>query len=375
MQTIEKMQRLGSAATWDSCGGVKQKSLRKAGIPASYADFIHDCSSTAENCKLVKVLQSNSCLHDCRYCVNSCGKQQKLELEPEELAHGFNAFVKAGMVQGLFLSSGVAGNVERATEKIVETARLLRRKHNFQGYVHLKVLPTTPKEQVMQLAKYANRLSLNLEVPGKGFFEGLSSTKDYANDLMKRLRWVDEAKRKGRIASFTTQFILGTAGETDLDVLKRMNRLYDETNLHRTYFSAFQPIKGTALDGMAGEKEAREHQLYQADWLLRVYGFKLGEVKLGLDEEHNFGLARDVKFEVALGNPNNFPVDVNHASREELLRVPGIGPKGVEKVLELREKKRFREFKELRKAGVIVKRAQSFIQVEGARQARISRFW
>jgi predicted DNA-binding helix-hairpin-helix protein len=374
MLVLEKMRRLGMAASWDSCGGVKQKSLRKSKIPAGYASFIHDCSATAEQCRLVKVLQSNACIHDCRYCVNSSCRQRKVELEPEEIARAFNAFARQGIAQGLFLSSGVSGNAERATGKVIESARLLRQRFNFQGYVHLKVLPTTPKEQVFELAEYADRLSLNLEVPSGSYFQGLGSTKDYAVDLERRLRWIDEAKRKGLVKSFTTQLILGAAGETDADVLGRMNSLYRETSLHRTYFSAFQPIKGTGLEKADAERPAREHQLYQADWLLRKYGFRLREIKLGLDEGGNFGLARDVKLEVAKNNPGLFPVDVSHATLEELLRVPGIGPVGAERVLRLRARERLLGFKDLRKAGVIVKRTQGFIQVEGQRQSRVLEF-
>lgn len=374
MQTIEKLQRLGAAASWDSYGGVKQKSFRKAGIPADYSSFIHDCAATSEQCRLVKVLQSNACIHDCRYCVNSGCGQRKVELEPEELAKSFMAFARREIVQGLFLSSAVTGDAEKATGKMIESARLLRQKFGFQGYLHLKVLPTTPKEQVFELARHANRLSLNLEVPNAGFFGELGSTKDYANDLEKRLRWIGEAKRKGLGISFTTQLILGAAGESDLDVLKKMGSLYESTALHRAYFSAFRPVKGTPLENAEAERPVREHQLYQADWLLRVYGFELKEVKLGLNEQGNFGLARDVKFEVAKNNPGLFPVDVNYASREELLRVPGIGPKGVENILRQREQRKFNDFGQLRKAGIVVRKAQSFIEVEGQRQAKIRAF-
>ena len=374
MDTLEKLQRLGSAASWDSCGGVKQKSMRKAGIPANYAYFIHDCAATSEQCKLVKVLQSNACIHDCKYCVNSGCGQRKVELEPEELAKSFMHFVRQGMVQGLFLSSAVAGDAERATEKMIESARLLRQKFGFQGYVHLKVLPTTPKEQVFELAKYANRLSLNLEVPSAGFFSELGSTKDYAIDLEKRLRWIDEAKRKVDGISFTTQLILGAAGETDFDVLKKMDSLYRETELHRTYFSAFRPVQGTPLENEKAERPERAYQLYQADWLLRVYGFELKELGLGLNEQGNFGNARDVKFEVAKNSPSLFPVDVNCAGREELLRVPGIGPKGAENILRQREQRKFNDFKDLKNACVIVKRAQAFIEVKGQRQAKLKAF-
>ncbi len=374
MQTIEKLQRLGAAASWDSCGGVKQKSLRKTGIPASYSSFIHDCAATSEQCRLVKVLQSNACIHDCKYCVNSCGRQQKIELEPMELAKGFNAFEKSGMVHGLFLSSAVSGDAKRATDRMLETAALLRNMFGYKGYMHLKVLPTTPKWQIFELAGYADRLSLNLEVPKSGLFTRLGSTKDYRVDLERRLRWIDEAKARGKVGSFTTQLILGAAGETDLDVLEMMDRLYHETRLHRTYFSAFQPVKGTPLEKKQAEKPLREYQLYQADWLLREYKFKLKEVRLGLNEEDNFGNAKDVKFKIALNNENLFPVDVNYASRPELLRVPGIGPRTAGKIICMREQRKFQDMKELRRAGVIARRAHCFVEVEKQRQARISSF-
>ncbi len=257
---------------------------------------------------------------------------------------------------------------------MIESARLLRQKFGFQGYVHLKVLPTTPKEQVFELAHYANRLSLNLEVPNAGFFGELGSTKDYASDLEKRLRWIDEAKRRLGGISFTTQLILGAAGETDFDVLKKMDSLYRETELHRTYFSAFRPVQGTPLGNEKAERPERAYQLYQADWLLRVYGFELKELGLGLNEQGNFGNAHDIKFEVAKNSPNLFPVDVNCACREELLRVPGIGPMGAENILRRRGQKKFDDFKDLKKAGVIVKRAQAFIEAGGQRQAKLRAF-
>lgn len=371
---LEKLKKLGSAASWDSCGGVKQKSMRKSGIPASYASFVHDCSNTSESCRLMKVLQSNKCIHDCKYCVNSSCSGSKAELAPEEVAKSFVSLNKSGMVEGLFLSSAVTGEADRTAEKIIESARILREKFRFKGYIHLKVLPTMSKHLVFEMAGLASRLSLNLEAPNKARMHELGSTKDYHNDLEKRLGWIGEAKSKGLLQSFTTQLILGAAGETDWEVLSRMDSLYKKTQLHRTYFSAFQPVHGTGMENSLPEKPAREHQLYQSDWLLRVYGFKLGEIKLALNDNERFGNVRDVKFEIAANNPNLFPVDVNCASREELLRVPGIGPKGVEKILTAREHRKFSELKQLKKAAIL-KRAAPFIQVGGSRQKRIGEWF
>ncbi len=375
MPLLEKLRLLGNAASWDSCGGVKQKNMRKAKIPAAYSNFIFDCAAGSEPCRLMKVLQSNSCIHDCKYCVNSACKSGKAELAPIELAKSFDSLQKQGYVEGLFLSSAVTGEADKTAEKMIESVRLLRQRFHFKGYVHLKVLPTMSKHLIFEMAGLANRLSVNLETVSKSHWQSLGSTKDYLRDLQLRLLWLDEAKRKGRLTSFTTQLILGATGETDLEVLGKMDWLYENTKLHRTYFSAFQPVKGSAMESVQPEKELREYQLYQADWLLRKYGFKLNEIKLGLNEENRFGNARDIKLAVAAGNPNRFPIDVNMASVQELLRVPGIGPKTAEKILNERERGNiFHSLRELQQTGAIARRAMPFVQIDGARQAKLSAF-
>jgi len=367
---LEKLKILGNAASWDSCGGVKQKSLRKAGIPADFADFVHDCSGTSESCRLMKVLQSNKCVHDCKYCANTLpGK--KAELIPEEIATSFMALARKGFVQGLFLSSAVTKDADSTAGKLVETARLLRQRHNFQGYIHLKVLPETPRERIFKMSRYANRLSLNLEVTCKQHLNELASTKSYHNDLEKRLSWVSKAKEKGLLGSLTTQLILGAACETDKDIVAKMDSLYRETALHRTYFSAFAPVKGTSLEKRNAEHVSRERVLYNVDWLLRVYGFGKKEIGLGLNEGSNFSLSLDPKMAIALNNPGQFPVDVNHAEEKELLKVPGIGPKTAKALVLKREQGPFKSLKDLKEAGVITRRAQSFVMVNGSRQARI----
>jgi predicted DNA-binding helix-hairpin-helix protein len=372
MTLLEKFQTLGMAASWDSCGGVKQKSFRKAKIPEKYSPFIHDCASTSENCKLVKVLQTNACSHDCKYCINSCSNKKEL-LEPEELARGFNSLKKQGFVQGLFLSSAVAGDADKSAERMIESARLLRKKFNFRGYIHLKALPTISKHLIFEMAELADRISLNLETTSKSHFAELGSTKDYSRDLEKRLLWLDEAKQKGLLTSFTTQFILGAAKETDKEVLEKMNQLYEKTSLHRAYFSAFQPVKGTALEKLPAEKEFRENQFYQTDWLLRVYGFEKKEIKTALDEKEMFGNARDIKMKIACANPDLFPVDLNEASKQELLRVPGIGPKATEKILEFRENRKIFE-KDFKQLGIIKNRALRFLQFDGYKQQKLASY-
>ncbi|MDD5163105.1 MAG: helix-hairpin-helix domain-containing protein [Candidatus ainarchaeum sp.] len=371
---LEKLRVLGNSASWDSCGGVRQKSLRKVHIPAELENIVYDCSNTSENCRLMKVLQSNSCIHDCNYCANTC-KSRKEELEPIELAQSFNFLEKKGIVQGLFLSSAVTADADRSTEKIIESAKIIRKKFGFKGYLHLKVLPGSSKEKIFETAEYANRISLNLEAVDASLFSEMSSTKNYQNDLIKRLFWIDEANKKGLLPSgFTTQIVVGALGETDSQVLQRMDWLYENTSLHRAYFSAFSPVKGTKFESHKAESKNREHMLYQADWLLRVYDFKKKEIESATGETGNFSLNHDLKLDIAMNNPDKFPLDINTARREELLRVPGIGPKTSEKIILLREEKKFRETEELKQAG-IAGRALPFIQLEKEKQAKIKEFF
>ncbi|MBN1941394.1 MAG: helix-hairpin-helix domain-containing protein [Candidatus Diapherotrites archaeon] len=372
---LDKLKVLGNAASWDSCGGVKQKSLRKAKIPVHLEKIVYDCAQTSEKCRLMKVLQSNSCIHDCNYCFNSHCKQRKETLQPMELAKSFNSLEKTGMVTGLFLSSAVCGEAEASAERMIESAKLVRKRFGFHGYIHLKALPGMSKDKIFEMARIANRVSLNIEAPNKSFFSEMSNTKDYYNDLFKRLLWIDSANRKGFMRSgFTTQLVVGALGESDKDILKRMDWLYDNTTLHRTYFSAFEPVKNTKFEKIAPENKNREHMLYQADWLLREYGFRRREIETGMNEGEKFRLNHDLKMDIAVNNPNAFPVDLNNASRGELLRVPGIGPKTCEKVLKLRREKKIKGYEELKRIGVILKRAASFVQLEKEKQAKLSAF-
>jgi predicted DNA-binding helix-hairpin-helix protein len=373
--TMEKLKLLGGASKWDSCGsGVKRR--ERSTIPQELQNIIYDCASTGEDCRLMKVLQSNSCVHDCKYCVNGkAGKKAKME--PKETADIMDFLFRNKMAFGLFLSSAVTGQPETTAEEMIESARILRQEKKFPGYIHLKVLPGMPKDQINEMAKYANRLSLNVEAPSKQYLHELSSTKDYHNDLLKRIDWIDRVSRQGKLDhGFTTQLIVGAAGETDKEVLKCMTKMYDETVLKRTYFSAFQPVEGTGLQHGAPENPIREHRLYQADWLMRIYKFKPKEMVLGLGEEGNYNLRQDVKMMIAVNNPNQFPLDPNTAGEGELLKVPGIGPKAAKQIVFERNVKRrkFKDVKELKELGVITRRAQPFLSLNGWRQKNLLEF-
>jgi predicted DNA-binding helix-hairpin-helix protein len=322
---------------------------------------------------MLKVLQTNNCIHDCRYCVNSCKDGPRASFEPEELAWVFENFLKRGYVRGLFLSSAVSGDPDLASERMIETAELIRGKMGFRGYVHLKVLPGTSRSNVERVCSLANRVSINMEAPSRTRLSELSSTKEFKNDILRRMGWLGEMKRTGRLANFTTQFVVGANGESDMEYLSGCVRLYGGFGLWRPYFSLFKPVKGTALQGSTQGNPLREHALYQADWLLRAYGFRLEELRDIANDDGLLPLGRDLKLECAKRNGHAFPVDINSAKYGELLRVPGIGPVSAGRIVRARNEGRgIGEAAELRKMGVVLRRAEGFVEIgSSGRQSRL----
>jgi predicted DNA-binding helix-hairpin-helix protein len=331
---------------------------------------VYQAETPHGTCSLMKVLYTNKCTHDCRYCTNSSScEKNPASFQPQELADAFMSYVKQGIVEGLFLSSAVPGDPDRIAEKIIETAEIIRFKYNFRGYMHLKALPGISRDNIKRICSLAQRVSLNLESPTKTHFSELTSTKVFATDLMRRMSWLTKHKPS---AGVTTQFVVGASEETDRDVIHAMNRLYAKFNLRRIYFSAFDPVPGTPLEKHPAAPSRREFRLYQTDWLLRVYKFSYKSLLPILTESGFLPLNSDPKLAWALQNPDNFPVDINKASSEELLKVPGIGPRTVDKIIKSRKQRSgFRSFSEL---GFIKKNSFPFIQVSGNRQLQLSNF-
>jgi len=381
MNTVEKLKLLSSASKWDLCSSSASKRRvsgnNRVGAPAP-AGVCKAFGPDGRCISLLKVLYTNSCIHDCKYCPNStsCPNSRKAEFEPEELAKLFMNYYVRNYVEGLFLSSGVGGDSDKSVERIIDCARLIRRKYKFAGYMHLKVLPGVSREHVNQLSELADRVSINVEAPSKVRMHELSSTKDYNIDIERRLGWLGEKTRSGQIVSgHTTQFVLGANGESDYEYLKKMKWLYNDHALKRAYFSAFDPVPKTPLEKSAKVPLLREHRLYQADWLLRIYKFGFNEVTSVLDDNGFLPIGVDPKEAFARANPERFPVDVNRSSLDELLRVPGIGPVSAKRIVGLqRRRKRIKKTEELSRMGVVVKRAAPFIEVEGARQLSLGAF-
>jgi len=358
--SLEKIKLLGNAGSYDQCSG----SECRADLSKSLLSSVYPAVTGTGKCiNLFKTLMTNACSHNCNYCVNRHANcHERARYAPEELASTFLNMKRLGYVEGLFLSSGVGGDPDVVMGEMIRSVELLRVRHNFRGYVHLKVLPGASRQVVHQACLLADRVSINIETTPERL-SLLSADKDYANDLRKRLEWLAQEKRQGLLPQgITTQLIVGAAGETDREIISTTSSLYQSFNLRRVYFSTFAPVRGTPFEQASRVNPLRGHRLYQADYLLRNYGFKPGEVVL---KDGYLDLAIDPKMLSALKKPR---VDVNNATYDELLRVPGIGPKTARRLTG----HKFKSAVELKKIGVITKRAMPFIELNGQSQSRLT---
>ena len=365
MEAQDKLETLVTGAQFDVCGynGVR-------GINPSPGRFIHRAALPGGGSVcLFKVLLTNVCTNDCAYCVNQIGRDvPRTSFRPEELARIFMQLYTRGLVRGLFLTSGVAGSASQTMESMIKTVEILRHHYEFKGYIHLKILPGAPFDCVEESCKLASRVSINMEAPTAQHLAKLSSKKDLYQGILEPMRWVKKlmTTNEGLVSSGqTTQFVVGAAGETDRDILRTTEALYHEIELRRVYFSAFRPIRNSLLEGLPPTSPLRAHRLYQADWLLRVYGFSPQEIELALGEKGSLPLRKDPKLVIAEKQPWLFPVDVNRASYDELLRVPGIGPVSARRIIEARREHSIFSIEQLRKMSVSTRKAAPFIWFQG----------
>jgi len=319
---------------------------------------------------LLKTLASNVCRNDCKYCpLREQQDVRRCSLGPEETARVFLDYYRQKKVFGLFLSSGVIGSPDATMDRLTATARLLRRKHRFRGYIHLKVIPGASDAAIEEAVSLASAVSLNIETPGAANLARLSSRKEYIRDIIEPIKLISRLTGKGtRFARVkqTTQFIVGAAGEADADIVKYMGGLYDRLKLQRVYFSAYQRGYGDPSLG-AEQREApdpaaaftREHRLYQVDFLMRRYGFK--DADIIFDAQGRLSLDADPKEVWAQNHPEFFPLDVNRATRFDLLRVPGLGPITVNRIIERRRTQRLRRLDDLGRPGVRLKKAGAYL--------------
>ncbi|MBI2832162.1 MAG: helix-hairpin-helix domain-containing protein [Chloroflexi bacterium] len=366
MEVEDKLHILTAAARYDVCG--YNGTSRTNDSPLR---FLHRVAVPGKGTVcLFKVLMTNVCTNDCAYCVNQVGRDvRRSTFRPEELARLFMQTHDKRLAQGLFLSSAIGGgNPSRMMESMIDTVAILRQRYEFKGYVHLKILPGASLDCVEEACKLADRVSVNMEAPTAKHLAKLSLKKHLHQDIVERMRWVKklrDADESLAPSGQTTQFVVGAASETDRELLNTVTALYREVELRRAYFSPFVPVMNSRSEGLHAAPPIRGHRLYQADWLLRVYGFPLQEVELALNEKGNLPLTKDPKMLIARSQPWLFPVAINKASYDELLRVPGIGPISANRIVEARKDHSIDSLEQLKKMRVVTKRAASFIWLPG----------
>lgn len=369
----EKLAILADAAKYDaSCAssGGDKRNARQGGIGSSTGNGIcHSYTPDGRCVSLLKILLTNSCIFDCGYCINRRSSNvRRARFTVEEVVNLTLAFYKRNYIEGLFLSSGIIRSPDYTMECLVRVAKTLREEHQFRGYIHLKTIPDASPELIHEAGLYADRLSINIEMPTADSLKQFAPEKDEASihNTMDRLgEKITEAKAERRAPRFapagqSTQLIVGADASSDAIVLKTASSLYGKYGLRRIYYSAFSPIPDSSiLLPSRPAPLAREHRLYQADWLMRFYGFSADEITDSA-KAHMLDHDIDPKLCWALRNRGKFPVDVNLADREMLLRVPGLGVRTVDRLLQARMHSRLR-LDDLKRLAGSVQRMKPFV--------------
>ncbi len=371
-----KLTILADAAKYDascSSSGSKRKRDENGMGNVEGMGICHSYAPDGRCISLLKILMTNYCVYDCKYCINRVSSVVKrARFTPEEIVELTLDFYRRNYIEGLFLSSGIIGSSDATMEQLIRVAKSLREEHHFQGYIHLKVVAGATKELILEAGKWADRISANIEMPLQTDLNLLAPAKtiEAATTSMnqiaeKVIETKEEQKKSPRLApSFapagqTTQMIVGATATTDAMILNSSQDLYQKFSLKRVYYSAYSPIPHADVLLPTGTPVLiRENRLYQADWLMRFYEFKASE--LTDSSEQNLSLDIDPKTAWALRNRAFFPIDVNRASREQLLRIPGFGVKNVDKILLMRPYRKI-SLLDLGKLHIPLKRAKYFV--------------
>lgn len=360
----ERMRHLAAGTKYDSC---------------NQSAVCHAFAPDGRCIQLYKTLLTNYCSGECTYCPNRCERDiPRVSLSSDEIVKITWSFYRKNAVEGLFLSSGVIGDAENTSEKQLEVARKLRTQ-GFQGYIHMRLMPGIPKYLLEEIADVANKFGINAETTSNINYSEICPNFDYKNDVLQRLKWTKELIIKKRkeveygdriIGANDTQFVVGAADESDQEIIHTVNRFMDKYDLRRPYFMSFDPVRGTPLEHNIPSPKWREVRLYQTSYLLKDYGLKAKD----LDEiytEKGFLKNEDPKVLLAQCNRDMFPIDINNATLQELLLVPGIGPVSASRIVQSRP---VNNEQELVRMGVVITRARPYIKIRGLCQTNLSTF-
>jgi predicted DNA-binding helix-hairpin-helix protein len=369
----QKLAILGGEAS-DEVADVPSESIKHATGMIYNAKQEHGGTT-----RLFKVLQTNSCRFACKYCFTSCAiRRKRTTFKPDELASTFVSLQREKRVDGLFLSSGIVPDANTTMEKMLATVERLRLKEGYTGYIHLKLIPGADFEYIERAVELADRVSLNLEAPNQARLNDLAPDKEFAGNMWGRLAWAAELMRRARAEgrraarSLTTQFVVGAVGESDRELLDTVDRAHRELDLKRAYFSAFHPIERSPFSDLPAEDPTRAHRLYQADFMLRDYGFSAAE--LPFDEQGL--LPRDKTPKQAWAEQHlHEPIEINRASRATLLKIPGIGLRSADRIIQARRETKLHDMAQLKALGVTVSWSVPYILLDGRRAPEQLRLW
>ncbi|BBE17266.1 biotin synthase related domain containing protein [Aquipluma nitroreducens] len=384
--SLEKLKILAGAAKYDvSCAssGTKRGNTQGGIGNATAWGICHSFAEDGRCISLLKIMLSNYCIYDCAYCYNRKSNDiPRTSFTPDEIANLTIEFYRRNYIEGLFLSSGVLRNPDHTMEQMVSVVKKLRTEQRYNGYIHMKTIPGASQQLVTEAGRWADRLSVNIEIPTENNLKILAPDKDFKSVLepMKMistgiLESKEERKNHRNAPLFSpsgqsTQLIIGATNDTDHTILKLSSALYTRRDLKRVYYSGYIPVNSydNRLPALSAPPLRREHRLYQADWLMRFYGFRSDEIVN--TENPNLDLDLDPKVNWALRNPHLFPVDINTADPMMLLRVPGIGTHSIQLILMARKHQRLNSA-HLKKMGVVMKRAQFFITCNELRSQNV----
>jgi len=374
MDTLSKLQALSDASQYDlacACGTRKGDDHRTR---AKDGTWLYPVSLPRGGTSIMlKTLMSNVCINDCKYCPYRDSQDvPRCTIGPDELVKQFLEYVRRKQVIGMFLSSGVVGTPDRTMALLTDTARILRNRHRYRGYIHLKIIPGASDGAIDEALKLASSVSLNIETPGENRFKQLSNRKRYLEDIIRPMKRISALTAKGAQFSKvrqTTQFIVGASDETDAEIVRYTGSLYKKLHMGRVYFSAYQhglgdrsiPGEKASLNRKGAEHLMREHRLYQVDFLMRQYRF--GAEDIMFDSQGALSLDTDPKLVWARQHPEFFPVNINRADKFTLLRVPGIGPLSARRILAMRKESRISRVDNMPMRGAWLERARKYVEV------------
>ncbi len=366
MTLKEKLTILADSAKYDvSCSSSGSTRKNEGGIGnAAFSGICHSFATDGRCISLLKILMTNCCIFDCKYCINRKSNNVKRTIfTPEEICELTMNFYRRNYIEGLFLSSGIVKSPDYTMELLIKTIKMLRYKYHFHGYIHCKAIPGANEYLLKELGNLVDRLSANIELPTESGLKLLAPNKE-ENKVTKIMSYVKENHNRSYVpAGQSTQMIIGATKETDLDIMAKSEALYKSYDLKRVFYSAYIPVnKDKLLPMLKTPPLVRENRLYQADWLLRFYGFRVKDL---LDEDNpNFNILMDPKANWALRHLNEFPKEINTVSYYDLLKVPGIGIKSAKRIIACRKNFKI-TFNDLKKMGVVIKRAKYFITCNG----------